>query len=102
MIDDFKYGLVIRDKYQSRGLPMCRYRGRINNSPRLIVTLDLKTMKKFKSREEALFYLSNLNDKYGDQIYKWKPLKIDKIVSGLKQNPVRQLHTNKILSKAIP
>jgi hypothetical protein len=81
-------------------LPMCRYRSNTKYcGPRLVLTTDWRTAKVFKSREDAVFYLSNLYDKYGKQIFDWKAVRIDKLIRAQKRNPIKQLHTGLVLNK---
>lgn len=98
-MSEFNYCLSLRSKYNLRNLPMSKWRARSNGKARLICTMTEDKMLKFKDREDALFYLSNLYDKYGDDINKWKPMKIDTLRKLMRKNPIRQLHTNKTVSK---
>ena len=98
-MDEYKYTLVIKKSRASHGLPMCRYRSTTKYSgARLCCTMRMETMKKFKDREDALFYLANCEPKYGDQIKHWKVEKIETTIKRFTKKPILQLHTGKMVS----
>jgi len=93
------YILVFKKMKQK--FPLCRYVSRTKDNGvtkcRRTVTFDFERAVKFKDREEALFYISNLYEKYPDDVKRLYPMKIKCLLKKWKRKPLRQLHTNIII-----
>jgi len=64
---------------------------------RRTVTFNLKHAVRFKDREDALFYIANLYDKYPEELKRLYPMKMETLLKRFKGKPLRQLRTGKIL-----
>lgn len=81
--------LVLRSGHR---MPMNRYRTRYFGKPGLCVTFDWRNAVRFEDKESALFYLSNLYDKYGNQIKRWYPRKIKTAIKNhIKSRKLREV-----------
>lgn len=76
-IKEIEAWILTPKKGLSKGIPMGRYhsfeyRNGIRKN-RLCVAWGFEDAKFFETKEDALLYLSNKFDKYGEQINEWKP-----------------------------
>jgi hypothetical protein len=76
-----KWCLIFRKNRNGHGLPLSRWRSRTGKrgqqESRLTVTFDWRSAVRFVDKEDALFYLANLQPKYGNQVESMYPRKIE-------------------------